>query len=120
MASRSYLGSRNDIAVRVELPSREPAAGRKALDGEPVIEMDGRLAFDALQLRPHPAESRIRKLSNETPASRLVGWAKFLWKELPAGGEPWALRRIPNGRGRHLEKFVRRHPAADRGTTATA
>jgi hypothetical protein len=36
------------------------------------------------------------------------------------GGEPWALHRIPNGRGRHPEKFVRRHPAADRGTAATA
>jgi ATP-dependent DNA ligase len=38
------------------------------LDGELVIEIDGRLAFDALQMRLHPAESRIRKLSAETPA----------------------------------------------------
>jgi len=41
------------------------------LDGELVIEINGRLAFDALQMRLHPAESRIRKLSAETPA-RLV------------------------------------------------
>src|SRR5262249_17353907 len=41
------------------------------VDGELVIEIDGRLDFDALQLRLHPAESRIRKLAGETPA-RLV------------------------------------------------
>ncbi len=50
---------------------RELPAVRFIVDGELVIEMDGRLSFDALQLRLHPAESRIRKLSNETPA-RLV------------------------------------------------
>jgi ATP-dependent DNA ligase len=44
---------------------------RFVLDGELVIEIDGRLAFDALQMRLHPAESRIRKLSADTPA-RLV------------------------------------------------
>jgi ATP-dependent DNA ligase len=38
------------------------------LDGELVIEIDGRLAFDALQMRLHPAASRIRKLANDTPA----------------------------------------------------
>ncbi len=41
------------------------------VDGELVIELDGRLAFDALQMRLHPAQSRIRKLSHNTPA-RLV------------------------------------------------
>jgi ATP-dependent DNA ligase len=38
------------------------------VDGELVIEIDGRLSFDTLQMRLHPAESRIRKLSSETPA----------------------------------------------------
>ncbi len=42
------------------------------LDGEIVILRDGRLAFDDLLMRIHPAESRIRKLSKETPASYLV------------------------------------------------
>ncbi len=42
------------------------------LDGEIVILRDGRLSFDDLLLRIHPAESRIRKLSKETPASYLV------------------------------------------------
>lgn len=40
-------------------------------DGELTIEINGRLSFDALQMRLHPAESRIRKLSSESPA-RLV------------------------------------------------
>jgi ATP-dependent DNA ligase len=48
------------------------AAERFVLDGELVIEIDGRLAFDALQMRLHPAESRIRKLSAETPARLIV------------------------------------------------
>src|SRR3954471_6350122 len=34
-----------------------------ALDGEIVILQEGRLSFDDLLLRIHPAESRIRKLS---------------------------------------------------------
>jgi ATP-dependent DNA ligase len=41
------------------------------IDGELTIEIEGRLSFDALQMRLHPAESRIRKLASETPA-RLV------------------------------------------------
>ncbi len=39
------------------------------LDGEIVIRRDGGLDFDALLQRIHPAESRIRKLARETPAS---------------------------------------------------
>lgn len=41
---------------------------RLALDGEILIRVDGELSFDALQMRLHPAESRIKKLSRETPA----------------------------------------------------
>ena len=43
------------------------------LDGELVIPAGDTLSFDALQLRLHPAESRIRKLSRETPA-RLIAF----------------------------------------------
>ena len=39
------------------------------LDGEIVIYRDGEPSFDDLLLRIHPAESRIRRLSAETPAS---------------------------------------------------
>jgi len=41
---------------------------RFILDGELVIPMGETLSFDALQLRLHPAESRIRRLARETPA----------------------------------------------------
>jgi ATP-dependent DNA ligase len=39
------------------------------LDGEIVIAGRSGLDFDALQLRLHPAESRVQKLARETPAS---------------------------------------------------
>jgi ATP-dependent DNA ligase len=42
------------------------------LDGELVISVDGALSFDALQMRLHPAESRIKRLSHETPATFIV------------------------------------------------
>jgi ATP-dependent DNA ligase len=48
------------------------ASERFVLDGELVMEINGRLAFDALQMRLHPAESRIRKLSVDTPARLVV------------------------------------------------
>jgi ATP-dependent DNA ligase len=38
------------------------------LDGELAIAQGDILSFDALQMRLHPAESRIRKLAQETPA----------------------------------------------------
>ena len=46
---------------------------RFVIDGELVIPVDGAFSFDALQLRLHPAESRVRKLAAETPAV-LVGF----------------------------------------------
>ena len=42
---------------------------RCALDGEIVIARNGALDFDALQLRLHPAASRVKLLSKQTPAS---------------------------------------------------
>jgi ATP-dependent DNA ligase len=39
------------------------------LDGEIVIATPGGLDFDALQMRLHPAESRVTKLARETPSS---------------------------------------------------
>lgn len=42
------------------------------LDGELIISVDDALSFDALQLRLHPAESRIRKLAKETPAELML------------------------------------------------
>ena len=42
------------------------------LDGELLIPVDGELRFDALQMRLHPAESRIRRLAGETPAQLML------------------------------------------------
>ncbi len=46
----------------------ELAPDRFVLDGELVIPTANTYSFDALQMRLHPAESRIRKLAAETPA----------------------------------------------------
>lgn len=55
----------------LEFFSKLPAE-RFVVDGELVIDIDGKLAFDALQMRLHPAESRVRKLSAQTPAKLVV------------------------------------------------
>ncbi|HYE27881.1 MAG TPA: ATP-dependent DNA ligase, partial [Allosphingosinicella sp.] len=47
-------------------------AERFVLDGELVIPIGGVLSFDALQLRLHPAETRIRRLAAETPAQLML------------------------------------------------
>jgi ATP-dependent DNA ligase len=47
-------------------------AKRFLLDGELIIPVGDALSFDALQLRLHPAESRVRKLAKETPAELMV------------------------------------------------
>ena len=51
---------------------RTMKAERFVLDGELVIPIGGTLSFDALQMRLHPAESRIRKLARETPAQLML------------------------------------------------
>ncbi|MFI9045854.1 ATP-dependent DNA ligase [Streptomyces sp. NPDC053427] len=50
-------------AVRAELPPR------CVVDGEIVIAHDGRLHFEELLERIHPADSRVRTLAERTPAS---------------------------------------------------
>jgi ATP-dependent DNA ligase len=42
------------------------------LDGELIIPLGDALSFEALQLRLHPAESRIRRLAAETPAELMA------------------------------------------------
>lgn len=57
------------------------------LDGEIVISLHGALDFDALQLRIHPAASRIKLLSQQTPASivffDLLAEGKRDWRDTP-------------------------------------
>jgi ATP-dependent DNA ligase len=47
-------------------------ARRFVLDGEIVIPAEGSLSFDHLLMRIHPAESRVLKLSKETPCVYIV------------------------------------------------
>jgi ATP-dependent DNA ligase len=51
---------------------RNLPARQFVIDGEIVIIRDTRLSFDDLLMRIHPAESRIRRLVKETPATLLL------------------------------------------------
>jgi ATP-dependent DNA ligase len=51
---------------------RSLAAKRFVLDGEIVIPIEGRLSFDELLMRIHPAASRVAKLAGEHPAMYVV------------------------------------------------
>ncbi len=70
-----------------------------ALDGEIVISRNGELDFDAMQTRLHPAESRVRKLSAEIPAT-FVAYDLLLWD-----GTPWHERPIEERRA-ELERVA--------------
>src|SRR5499433_1876479 len=50
-------------------PLKSQLPARSVLDGEIVIAKDGGLDFEALQLRLHPAASRVKLLSQQIPAS---------------------------------------------------
>jgi ATP-dependent DNA ligase len=51
---------------------RKLPARHFVVDGEIVVPVEGRLDFDELLMRIHPADSRIRKLSAERPALYIV------------------------------------------------
>jgi len=77
---------------------------RFLLDGELIISVHDVLSFDALQLRLHPAESRVRRLSQETPAELML----FDLLELGSTSlldEPLSKRR------KRLEEFVGKNHA---------
>jgi len=68
------LGSRNEKPMTRYFPElvesiRASTPPRCVLDGEIVVVAGDRLDFDALQQRIHPAESRVRLLAGQTPAS---------------------------------------------------
>ncbi|WP_433271757.1 ATP-dependent DNA ligase [Actinosynnema sp. CS-041913] len=93
------LGSRNDRPLTRYFPEVAEllAAGlpeRCVVDGEIVIVTPDGLSFDLLQLRLHPAASRVRKLAVETPAA-------FVAFDLLALGDR-DLTATPFGERRHL------------------
>jgi ATP-dependent DNA ligase len=80
-----------------------------ALDGEIVISREGKLDFDAMQMRLHPAESRVRKLSAEIPAT-FVAFDLLLWKGKPVHEQPIEKRR---GELEKVAKGINLSPVSD-------
>src|SRR5215469_773959 len=74
-------------ALRAQLPLR------CVLDGEIVIAKDGGLDFEALQLRLHPAASRVKLLSQQIPAS-VVFFDVLCIDERDLCAEPFERRRV--------------------------
>lgn len=71
------------------------------LDGEIIIEREGHLSFDDLLMRIHPAESRIRRLSGDTPATLLAF-------DLLVDAQGESLTELPReSRRSKLEQFMR-------------
>ena len=102
--------------VVAALAALSPA--RFVLDGEIVIPVDGRLSFDALLLRIHPAESRVRTLVEQHPARLVVfdllvdergrALADLPLAERRARLEAFAARHFPGGGAIVLSEATRR------------
>ena len=99
------LWSRNERPLLRYFPELRPLGDllppHSALDGEIVIARDGVLDFDSMQMRLHPAESRVKKLSAEIPADFVV-FDVLLWDGKPVYKQPLEkrraeLERIANG-----------------------
>ncbi len=80
-------------------PLQSALPAKCVLDGEIVIVSDNELDFDLLQLRLHPAASRVKLLSQQTPAS-------FVFFDLLGLGDR-DLRSWPfENRRRELERLI--------------
>jgi ATP-dependent DNA ligase len=78
-------------------------AKKFVLDGEIVIPLRGRLSFDELLLRIHPAESRVRKLADAHPAT-------FVAFDLVLDERGESLLKTPLAKRRiRLERFAKRY-----------
>ncbi|HUJ56857.1 MAG TPA: ATP-dependent DNA ligase [Kofleriaceae bacterium] len=73
---------------------RHHLPARCVLDGEVVIVHDGKLDFEAMLLRIHPASSRVQQLAAEHPASFVA------WDLLALGDEDLRARPQAERRGR--------------------
>jgi ATP-dependent DNA ligase len=94
-------------ALRAELPDR------CVVDGELVVVTGDGLDFDTLQLRLHPAESRVNMLAAATPAS-FVAFDLLALDDRDLTGEPFTERR------RLLEGALAGHHDRVRLTPVTA
>lgn len=97
------LDSRNQRPLLRYFPELEPALRQlpddTVVDGEIVVVVDDTTEFDVLQQRIHPAESRIQRLSAETPA-QLVAFDILALKGQDLRSLPFSERR------RHLESVA--------------
>ena len=84
------------------------------LDGELLITTEQGLSFDALQMRLHPAESRIKRLAGETPAVLMAFDCLLAEPGKPLLEEPLAKRRPV------LERFFKRVGRAHKGLKLTS
>jgi ATP-dependent DNA ligase len=119
------LGSRNErpmtryfpelvAAVRAELPAR------CVVDGEIVIASEAGLDFEALQLRLHPAASRVNMLAEQTPAS-FIAFDLLALGDDDYTGRPFSERRTAlvdclagSGRSIHVTPATTDLPTAQR------
>jgi ATP-dependent DNA ligase len=91
------LGSRNDRPLtryfpELVAPLRAALPDRCVIDGEVVIVNDNGIDFDALQLRLHPAKSRVDMLAASSPAS-FVAFDLLAVGDRDVSGEPFHVRR---------------------------
>src|SRR3712207_212612 len=86
----------------------QTSAKQFVIDGELVIEVNGALSFDELQLRLHPAASRVKKLAAAHPAMMIV--FDLLVDETGESFLSLPLRE----RRQKLERFASRHLDAKR------
>src|SRR5688572_17572411 len=91
-----HIGSRNKLPLARYFPEvvelcKAALPERCVLDGEIVIAGERGLEFEWLQLRLHPAESRVRKLAAEIPASFVA--FDLIADERDRRAEPFATRR---------------------------
>ena len=93
----SYIQSRdlkplNRYFPELEAPLKASLPERCIVDGEVVIAGDGGLQFEALLLRIHPAESRVRMLAEQSPAS-FVAWDLLALDDADLRSTPQGERR---------------------------
>jgi ATP-dependent DNA ligase len=91
------LGSRNEKLLTRYFPElldplRRCLPSRCVLDGEIVVAVDGRLDFDVLGQRIHPAKTRIDQLAVRTPAA-FVAFDLLALDDLDLMALPFAERR---------------------------
>jgi ATP-dependent DNA ligase len=94
---------------------------RFVLDGEIILLIDGHSSFEDLQLRLHPAASRVAKLAKETPVSfvafdMLVDPQNHDLRSEPLKGRRAVLEEFYDRAGKHA--FLRLSPAARSVKTA--